>query len=80
LKPFRESFVFPPNIENTEQNVENCNLTSVVCMRHLASHLRGKREDTAKSISVQNTGENIWTTEERGWKRRMQKIVSCGAS
>jgi hypothetical protein len=60
------------------ENVENCNLTSVVCMRHVASHLLGKTQ--VKGITVQNTKENIWTTEERGWRRRMQKIVSYGAS
>jgi hypothetical protein len=46
-------------------------------MRYVASHVLGKTQ--VKGISVQNTGENIWTTEERGWKRRMQKIASYGA-
>jgi hypothetical protein len=32
-----------------------------------------------KGILVQNTGKNILTAEERGWKRRMQKIFSYGA-
>jgi len=32
-------------------------------MRYVALHLLGKTQ--VKGISVQNTGENIWTTEER---------------
>jgi hypothetical protein len=47
-------------------------------MRYVASHLLWKTQ--VKGISVQNTGENVWTTEERGWKRRLQKIASYGAS
>jgi len=47
-------------------------------MRYVALHLLGKTK--VKGISVQNNGENIWTTEERGWRRRVQKIVSYGAS
>jgi len=47
-------------------------------MRYVASYLQGKTQ--VKGISVQNTGENIWTTEKRGWRRRVQKIVSYGAS
>jgi len=47
-------------------------------MRHVVSHLLEKTQ--VRGISVQNTGENIWTAEERGWRRRMQKIVSYGAS
>jgi len=49
-------------------------------MRYVASHLLGKTEVSRRSISVPNTGVNIWTTEERGWRRRVQKIVSYEAS
>jgi hypothetical protein len=53
-------------------------MSNVVSMMYVASNLLERTQ--VKGIPVQSTGEINWTTEERGWKRRMQKIASYGTS